>query len=195
MSSPLLAAACRILGAEPAIESVVAVSGTLRRRPEGQENIRMSSGSVELVVDQWRLLNDVHEALPIKRNDAQTGEEMRLRHRHMDLRRPEMQSRLLMRSKTGMYVSLPKRTLWTSHRVFLYVFLVFLPIFFPRARFQSAMAARSFLHSNGFCEIELPTLFRSTPEGAREFIVPTRNKFVPCICLLEIYRFFFRISP
>lgn len=122
-------------------ESVVAVTGVVRRRPEGTANPRIATGEVEVVARQLEVLNRA-EVLPFPVDDpeeaARVNEELRLRYRYLDLRRPEMLRNLKLRSKV-------------------------------------AMATRAYLEEQGFWEVETPTLFKSTPEGAREFLVPCRN--------------------
>ncbi len=121
-------------------ESVVALRGRIRRRPEGTLNPRIATGEVELVVEQMEVVND-SEVLPFPIDNpeeaAKVHEELRLRYRYLDLRRPEIQRNLRLRSK-------------------------------------AATAVRTYLDGEGFCEVETPILFKSTPEGAREFLVPSR---------------------
>ena len=121
-------------------ESVVAVRGRVRMRPEGTENPKIPTGQVEVLVDELEVLNPA-DPLPFPIDDpeqaARVSEEMRLKYRYLDLRRPEM-----------------ARILRLRHRV--------------------AMAVRQYFDELGFLEIETPMLFKSTPEGAREFLVPCR---------------------
>jgi aspartyl-tRNA synthetase len=122
-------------------ESVVAVGGTVRQRPEGTNNPKIATGEVEVVASELELLNQA-EVLPFPVDDpeaaAKVNEELRLRYRYLDLRRPEMTRNLRLRSK-------------------------------------AAMATRRFMEEQGFLDVETPTLFKSTPEGAREFVVPSRT--------------------
>jgi len=118
-------------------EWVVAASGKVRPRGEGLENPKLVTGQVEIVVDQFEVLN-VAKTPPFELDNAdKTNEETRLVHRYIDLRRPEMRERLCVR-----------------HRVTSLV----------RQHFDGA----------GFWEIETPMLAKSTPEGARDFLVPSR---------------------
>lgn len=119
-------------------EWVVLVAGTLR--PRKDPNPQLPTGQVELVADEVVLLNTVAGGLPFlpADTDADLGEETRLRHRVLDLRRPAMATNLRL-----------------------------------RARMLSAM--RGVLEGAGFLEVETPMLCRSTPEGARDFLVPSRN--------------------
>jgi aspartyl-tRNA synthetase len=119
-------------------EYVLAIEGRVRRRPEGTENPNMPTGEVEVLALELTVLNRA-ETPPFQLEDyhTDTSEEVRLRHRYIDLRRPEMQQRL--------------RT---------------------RARVTSAL--RNFLDAEGFLDIETPILTKSTPEGARDYLVPSR---------------------
>ncbi|MDY6055481.1 aspartate--tRNA ligase [Micrococcus sp.] len=118
-------------------EWVLQVSGTVERRPEGNENPNLPTGEVELIAEQVTVLNTA-AALPFQIDEhVEVGEEARLRHRYLDLRRPE-----------------PGRIL--------------------RLRSEANRVARELLHEDGFIEVETPTLTRSTPEGARDFLVPAR---------------------
>lgn len=126
-------------------ESVVRVTGTVRERPEKMRNANMATGDVEVLVESIEELNACAASLPIQvgsaanAGDALASEEIRLRHRYLDLRRPMLQRNLELRSTVS-------------------------------------LATRNFLCGEGFLEIETPTLFKSTPEGAREFLVPTRTR-------------------
>jgi len=125
--------------AEPArSEWVVQVEGTVGARPDGTTNDELVTGAVEVAVDRFTVLNP-SKVPPFYINEEQPGldESLRLKHRYLDLRRPPMQRRILMRSRL-------------------------------------ASAIRRALEDEGFVEIETPTLIRSTPEGARDFVVPSR---------------------
>jgi aspartyl-tRNA synthetase len=121
-------------------ESVVSVTGKVRRRPEGTDNTKIPTGEVEIMVQSMEVLNAA-DVLPFPVDDPETAskvnEELRLKYRYLDLRRPEMMRHLRLRSKV-------------------------------------ATATRVFMEEEGFLEVETPTLFKSTPEGAREFLVPSR---------------------
>ncbi|NUL44977.1 aspartate--tRNA ligase [Cellulosimicrobium funkei] len=118
-------------------EFVLQVTGTVERRPEGNENPALPSGEIELITDTVTVLNTA-APLPFQIDEhVEVGEEARLRHRYLDLRRPE-----------------PARIM--------------------RLRSEVNRAARNLLHEEGFIEVETPTLTRSTPEGARDFVVPAR---------------------
>jgi len=119
-------------------EWVVQVSGVVRERPAGTANAELPSGEIEVAVDEFIVLNP-SKVPPFYINEEQPGldEALRLKHRYLDLRRPPMQERMLLRSRL-------------------------------------ASAIRGALEDEGFVEIETPTLIRSTPEGARDFVVPSR---------------------
>ena len=118
-------------------EWVLQVTGTVERRPEGNENPNLPSGEIELIAETVTVLNTA-AALPFQVDEhVEVGEEARLRHRYLDLRRPQ-----------------PSRIM--------------------RLRSEANRTARELLHGEGFMEVETPTLTRSTPEGARDFLVPAR---------------------
>ncbi len=118
-------------------ESVVRVRGVVRRRPEGTVNPALATGEVEVAVSALEVLAAA-EVPPFPVEDrAEADEELRLRYRYLDLRRPEM-----------------TRVLALRHRV--------------------TRLTRDYLDARGFVEIETPMLTRSTPEGARDFLVPSR---------------------
>jgi aspartyl-tRNA synthetase len=120
-------------------EYVLQVSGRVRPRPEGTENREMATGEIEVLAGGLTVLN-ASETPPIQLDEYghDASEEIRLRYRYIDLRRPEMQERL-------------------------------------RSRSRITRALRSFLDGNGFLDIETPILTRSTPEGARDYLVPSRT--------------------
>ena len=118
-------------------EYVLAVEGVVRERPEGTANSSYPTGEVELLTRRWEVLN-TSEVTPFKLDEHhKVSEEIRLRYRYLDLRRPEMQHNLMMRSKLYRLV-------------------------------------RNYMYDGGFIETETPFLTRSTPEGARDFLVPSR---------------------
>ena len=119
-------------------EFVLRIAGRVRRRPEGSVNPAMRSGEVEVLGDSLTMLN-ASATPPIQLDEhSDAGEEVRLKYRFLDLRRPEMLQRLELRAKA------------TSH-------------------------VRRFLEEEGFWEVETPTLTKSTPEGARDYLVPSRT--------------------
>ena len=122
-------------------ECVVQINGQVRARPAGTNNPKIPTGEVEIMARELIVLN-VADVLPFPVDDpeaaSKVNEELRLKYRYLDLRRPEMIRNLRLRSKV-------------------------------------ATATRIFMDEQGFLEVETPTLFKSTPEGAREFIVPCRT--------------------
>lgn len=119
-------------------EFVVRVTGVVRPRPDGTANADMRSGAIEVLAHELEIL--AHAKTPPFQLDehATVGEDVRLRHRYIDLRRPEMIDRLRFRSKVSNSI-------------------------------------RNFLDENGFLDIETPILTRATPEGARDYLVPSRT--------------------
>ena len=117
-------------------EYCVAVTGRVRPRPEGTVNPNLPSGEIEILAQSIDILN-VSATPPFQLDDEHLSETVRLSHRVLDLRRPQMQHNL-------------------------------------RLRYRAAMAARRYLDDLGFVDIETPVLYKSTPEGAREFLVPSR---------------------
>jgi len=118
-------------------EYVIEVEGKVRLRPEGSANPNMKTGDIEVVIDKLIILNRAKTPPFYIQDGVEVDESVRLKHRYLDLRRPEMQN-----------------------------------IFMIRHRVMQIM--RSFLDQNGFLEIETPILMKSTPEGARDYLVPSR---------------------
>lgn len=118
-------------------EFVIQVRGRVRNRPEGTENPNIRSGQIEVLGLALTVLNRA-EPLPFQLDDERVSEDVRLRYRYLDLRRPEMLDRLRLR-----------------HRV------------------TSAM--RRYLDDAGFIDVETPVLTKATPEGARDYLVPSRT--------------------
>ena len=119
-------------------EYVLQVTGRVRARSDASINPAMATGEIEILGKQLEILNSA--ATPPFQLDEHTsvGEDVRLRYRYMDLRRPEMQNRLILRSRIS-------------------------------------TAVRNFLDNEGFLDIETPILTRATPEGARDYLVPSRT--------------------
>lgn len=118
-------------------EFIIHIKGKVRRRPKNMENPKLSTGQIEILVNNLEILSK-SEVPPFEIDDRiVANEELRLKYRYLDLRRPIMQQRLIFRHKV-------------------------------------AQAAREYLSNNNFIEIETPLLVRSTPEGARDYIVPSR---------------------
>ncbi len=118
-------------------EYVVSVEGTVRPRLEGNANLKLDTGEIEVLVSSLDVLN-VSDTPPFEPTDyGSIGENTRLKYRYIDIRRPQMQEAILMRHK-------------------------------------AMQAARSYLNSQDFLEVETPILTKSTPEGARDYLVPSR---------------------
>nr|WP_205208171.1 aspartate--tRNA ligase [Arthrobacter sp. 147(2020)] len=118
-------------------EYVLQITGSVEKRPEGNENPALATGGIEVIAETVTILN-TSDPLPFQIDEhVEVGEEARLKHRYLDLRRPAPNANLRLRSE--------------ANRV-----------------------ARELLHQDGYVEIETPTLTRSTPEGARDFVVPAR---------------------
>ena len=118
-------------------EWVMWITGLVRARPEGTVNAEMPTGEIEVLGREVKVLNTA-ETPPFQLDEhAKVGEEVRLKHRYMDLRRPEMLENLMLRSRVTTFV-------------------------------------RNFLADNGFVDTETPVLTRATPEGARDYLVPSR---------------------
>jgi aspartyl-tRNA synthetase len=118
-------------------ESCVQVNGKVQRRPSGNENPDLVTGSIELVAASIQIFSTA-SPLPFQVEDSnEVGDELRLKYRYLDLRRPSMAGNLKLRSRAN-------------------------------------ALARELLNNSGFVEVETPTFTRSTPEGARDFLVPVR---------------------
>jgi aspartyl-tRNA synthetase len=118
-------------------EYVVSVEGTVRRRPEGTENPEIETGDIDVMVDNLIILNHARTPPFQIKNDIESSEDLRLKYRYLDLRRPHMQRNMFLRHK--MY-----------------------------------MLTRKYFDENSFIEVETPVLMKSTPEGARDYLVPSR---------------------
>ena len=118
-------------------EWIIAVQGRVERRPPAMENPHLKTGAIEVLVVTLRVLNSsLTPPFPLD-EEVEVSENLRLKYRYIDLRRPSMAANLIMR-----------------HRV--------------------AQSVRTYLDANNFLEIETPVLTRSTPEGARDYLVPSR---------------------
>jgi len=117
-------------------EFVLRISGKVRHRPAGTTNSNITSGEIEILCHEIEVLNTALTP-PFQLDDEHLSETVRLTHRVIDLRRPQMQKNMMLRYKV-------------------------------------AMAFRRFLDSRGFIDIETPMLTKSTPEGARDYLVPSR---------------------
>ncbi|MFY9329287.1 MAG: aspartate--tRNA ligase [Georgfuchsia sp.] len=117
-------------------EFVLRVTGKVRHRPAGTVNANLASGEIEILCHEIEILNPAVTP-PFSLDDDNLSENVRLTHRVIDLRRPQMQKNLML-------------------------------------RYRTTMAFRRFLDANGFIDIETPMLTKSTPEGARDYLVPSR---------------------
>ncbi len=134
---PQAAAAEHARAKKLSAEDVIRISGTVRRRPEGTENPALASGAIEVRASMLEVLNEC-APLPFSLEEkTEASEEVRLRYRYLDLRRPG-----------GL------RGLKLRHDV--------------------TLAIRNFMSGRGFMEVETPLLWKSTPEGARDYLVPSR---------------------
>ena len=119
------------------VEYVLSVRGTVRRRPPGRENPGIATGEIEVVASVLAVLNE-SKPLPFSlEDDTDVAENVRLKYRYLDLRRPEVQKAFFRRSLL-------------------------------------ARSTRDYFFENGFLEVETPVLTKSTPEGARDYLVPSR---------------------
>ena len=118
-------------------EFVLAARGKVSPRPEGTVNPKMKTGEIEIEVTELKILNRSETPPFMLDEHSEVAENIRLKYRFLDLRRPELQQKLLMR-----------------HRV--------------------ARTVRNYLGEHGFIEVETPVLTKSTPEGARDYLVPSR---------------------
>jgi aspartyl-tRNA synthetase len=117
-------------------EFVLAVKGTVRKRPQGMENPALKTGEIEVIVSALEIMNE-SKTPPFSFDEEDISENVRLKYRYLDLRRPALQQNLFLRSKL-------------------------------------AAATRNYFDKNGFIEVETPFLTKSTPEGARDYLVPSR---------------------
>ena len=118
-------------------EYVIAIKGKVSKRPEGTVNPNLKTGEMEVIADSLKVLNEA-KVLPFMiEDDLDSSEALRLQYRYLDLRRPIIQNKIILRHKV-------------------------------------VQKFREFLSNNGFLEIETPMLTKSTPEGARDFLVPSR---------------------
>jgi aspartyl-tRNA synthetase len=117
-------------------EFVLAVKGKVRKRPEGMENPALKTGEIEVIVSELEIMNE-SKTPPFSFDDEEISENVRLKYRYLDLRRPAIQQNLFLRSRL-------------------------------------AASTRHYFEQNGFIEVETPFLGKSTPEGARDYLVPSR---------------------
>jgi len=122
-------------------EYVLSVTGVVHHRAPGMENPKLATGEVEVDIQKLEILNTCRQPLPFQLNDeaqmAQVNEELRVKYRFLDLRRPAMYEKL-------------------------------------RLRHEVVRRIRAFMYARGFLEVETPIMTKSTPEGARDYLVPYR---------------------
>jgi aspartyl-tRNA synthetase len=118
-------------------EYVLGVRGKVDNRPEGMINPNLKTGEIEVLVTQLKILNVAQTPPFLIEDNVDVSETIRLKYRHLDLRRPRLQNNMILRHK-------------------------------------ASASLRNYLNNSGFLEIETPVLTRSTPEGARDYLVPSR---------------------
>lgn len=118
-------------------EYVVEVTGTVKKRQEGAINSQLKTGEVEVIAEEINILNRAKNTPFLIEDDQTVNDDLRMKYRYLDLRRPEMQQNMMLRAKVT-------RTI------------------------------REYLDDNGFLDVETPYLTKSTPEGARDYLVPSR---------------------
>jgi aspartyl-tRNA synthetase len=118
-------------------EYVLGVRGKVHNRPEGMINLKLKTGEVEVLATELKLLNSAQTPPFLIEDQIDVSETIRLKYRHLDLRRPRLQRNFILRHK-------------------------------------ASASLRNYLNHSGFLEIETPVLTRSTPEGARDYLVPSR---------------------
>jgi aspartyl-tRNA synthetase len=118
-------------------EYVISIEGIVRKRPADTDNPDLATGHIDVMVNNLTILNDAETPPFAIKDDIDTHEDLRLRYRYLDIRRPKLQKSLILRHKM-------------------------------------AQITRQYFDENGFIEVETPVLMKSTPEGARDFLVPSR---------------------
>jgi len=118
-------------------EYVLGVQGKVDNRPEGMINPKLKTGEIEVLVTELKILNTAQTPPFLIEDKDDVSETIRLKYRHLDLRRPMLQDNIILRHK-------------------------------------ASASLRNYLNNSGFLEIETPVLTRSTPEGARDYLVPSR---------------------
>lgn len=134
--NPEVVAGAHAVASDVRNEYVLRVTGIVRHRPEGTENPKLPTGEIEIEAHELEILNDAKTPPFYINEEIDVDEGLRLQYRYLDLRRPKMQSNIILR-----------------HRLVNYM--------------------RDFLDARGFIEVETPCLIKSTPEGARDFLVPS----------------------
>lgn len=135
--NPEVSEQCHRIASEMRNEYVIRVSGEVALRPPGTENPKLATGDVEVIAQDAEILNPAKNPPFYINKDIEADENIRLKYRYLDLRRPRMKSNLLLRYRVVKFI-------------------------------------RDFLDARGFIEVETPILIKSTPEGARDYLVPSR---------------------
>jgi aspartyl-tRNA synthetase len=135
--NPLVDEAVHAKAHEIRNEYVLAVRGKVDPRPDGMVNPNLKTGAIEVLVTELKILNPAKTPAFLIEDDIDVSETIRLKFRHLDLRRPQMQKNLILR-----------------HR--------------------ATASVRNYLNNQGFLDLETPVLTKSTPEGARDYLVPSR---------------------
>jgi len=135
--NPEISAGCHNEAGRIRNEFVLAVKGVVRKRPEGMVNLDLKTGAIEVMANDLEILNESKTPPFVLDSTAEISENVRLKYRYLDLRRPEIQKNLILRSRV-------------------------------------AAATRDYFCREGFIEVETPFLTKSTPEGARDYLVPSR---------------------
>ena len=130
-------------------EYVISIEGKVRARSEEMINPKIPTGEIEVMVEKMELLNTSETPPFLLEDDIDTGEDIRLKYRYLDLRRPAVFNNLYK-------------------------------------RFQITNAFRKHLADNGFIDVETPILNKSTPEGARDFLVPSRLNAGRFLCFASV---------
>jgi len=118
-------------------EFVISIEGVVRKRPADTDNADLATGHIDVMVSNLIILNEAETPPFAIKDDIDTHEDLRLKYRYLDLRRPKLQKSLILRHKMS-------------------------------------QITRKYFDENGFVEVETPVLMKSTPEGARDFLVPSR---------------------
>jgi len=118
-------------------EFVIAIEGVVRKRPADTDKADLATGHIDVMVNNLIILNEAETPPFAIKDDIDTHEDLRLKYRYLDLRRPKLQKSMILRHKM-------------------------------------AQVTRQYFDENGFVEVETPVLMKSTPEGARDFLVPSR---------------------
>ncbi len=118
-------------------EFVIGIRGKVEPRPDGMVNPNLKTGEIEIIVTEYKLFNRANTPPFMVEDKIDVNENIRLKHRHIDLRRPQLQKNIILRHK-------------------------------------ASASVRNYLNNKGFLDIETPVLTKSTPEGARDYLVPSR---------------------